>query len=292
MVSIGRVLLFLALSLGVIPELSAQFSSSDAKRKGNVDLGVAIDSSRYEMLYVIYAKDPQIGEEKFEIRIKQVGDSARRDVLYADYRLDSALWKIHEPMMEMGQFALLYNTCRNVAGETKANKYLWENGIIIEHPTLLMGTTRDGLTSYCTYDSTAIQEWELLDDVDVILGIECKKARTHFRGRDWTAWYAPEIPYTAGPWKFGGLPGLILKAEDASGEYRMEAGQLRTGSGVILKKLSGKEQVVSRKRMAELFRLEHEYPFRTVPMLLMQDGTPGPRADERGFYNPIEKTLD
>lgn len=287
-----KIILLLVLSLGFVPELSAQFSSSDAKRKGNVNLGEAIDSSRYEMLYVVYAKDPAIGEEKFEIRIMQVGDSARRDVLYADYRVDSVLWKIHEPTMEMGQVALIFNTCRNVPGETNSNKYLWNKGVIVEHPTLLMGTTRNGVTSYCTYDSTAIQEWELLDDVDVILGIECKKARTHFRGRDWTAWYATDIPYSAGPWKFGGLPGLIVKAEDSTGEYRMEAGMLRNGTGVILKKLTGKEQVVSRKKMAELFRLENEYPFRTVPLLLQKDGTPGPRANERGFYNPIERTLD
>ena len=41
-------------------------------------------------------------------------------------------------------------------------------------------------------------------------GYTCNKATTHFRGRDYEAWFTPEIPITFGPFKFKGLPGLIL----------------------------------------------------------------------------------
>ena len=37
-------------------------------------------------------------------------------------------------------------------------------------------------------------------------------ATTHFRGRDWKVWFSEEIPLPLGPWKLGGLPGLILAA--------------------------------------------------------------------------------
>ena len=35
-------------------------------------------------------------------------------------------------------------------------------------------------------------------------------ATTHFRGREWKVWFSEEIPLSLGPWKLGGLPGLIL----------------------------------------------------------------------------------
>ena len=41
-----------------------------------------------------------------------------------------------------------------------------------------------------------------------------------FGGRIWTAWFAPEIKTSDGPYKFLGLPGLILKLEDDKGDYR------------------------------------------------------------------------
>ncbi|NJK82434.1 MAG: GLPGLI family protein [Saprospiraceae bacterium] len=53
--------------------------------------------------------------------------------------------------------------------------------------------------------------WELLSDTLTILKQKCFAAKTHFRGRDYMAFYAPSIPLPDGPWKFGGLPGLILK---------------------------------------------------------------------------------
>ncbi len=42
----------------------------------------------------------------------------------------------------------------------------------------------------------------------------CKKATCNFRGRKYIVWYCPELPYSYGPWKLNGLPGLIVEAKD------------------------------------------------------------------------------
>ena len=49
----------------------------------------------------------------------------------------------------------------------------------------------------------------------------CKSAKISFRGRDYKAFYTEKIPIPEGPWKFYGLPGLILhvKSEDESFEW-------------------------------------------------------------------------
>lgn len=64
-------------------------------------------------------------------------------------------------------------------------------------------------------------QWNInYTDSTEIAGYRCRKATTRFRGRTYTAWYAVELPFSEGPYKFGGLPGLILQIEDDAGEYR------------------------------------------------------------------------
>ena len=65
-------------------------------------------------------------------------------------------------------------------------------------------------------------QWKTESDTTTILTYTCQKAITTFRGRKYTAWFAPEIPSNNGPWKFGGLPGLILKISDESNSYLFE----------------------------------------------------------------------
>ena len=52
---------------------------------------------------------------------------------------------------------------------------------------------------------------------------ECFMATADYHGRKWTAWFAPEIPVSDGPWKLCGLPGIILQAECDGGQYRFVA---------------------------------------------------------------------
>jgi len=76
--------------------------------------------------------------------------------------------------------------------------------------------------------------WEIADETKTILGYECTKAETDFRGRKWIAWFTPDIPLQEGPWKLCGLPGLILEANDADNDYIFEAcGLWQTGVGDV-----------------------------------------------------------
>ena len=63
------------------------------------------------------------------------------------------------------------------------------------------------------------QNWKLGQGSMIICGYECRKATTTFRGRRYVAWYAPKIAIGDGPWKFWGLPGLILQVTDEKNEY-------------------------------------------------------------------------
>jgi hypothetical protein len=56
-----------------------------------------------------------------------------------------------------------------------------------------------------------------------ILNQICQKATCIFRGRNYEAWFAQGINVSEGPWKFNGLPGLILKITDSKQDYSFEA---------------------------------------------------------------------
>ena len=61
----------------------------------------------------------------------------------------------------------------------------------------------------------------------VVLGMKCKRATCRYAGRDYEAWFAPEIPISNGPYKFGGLPGLIVKLQDSGNEHVFELREIK-----------------------------------------------------------------
>lgn len=65
-------------------------------------------------------------------------------------------------------------------------------------------------------------EWAVSDARDTIAGYPCMRATAVVAGRSWTVWYAIELPVAANLWRFYGLPGLILKAEDADRLFLFE----------------------------------------------------------------------
>jgi GLPGLI family protein len=65
--------------------------------------------------------------------------------------------------------------------------------------------------------------YKFIDGEEKILGYTCKLASVKFRGRDYKVWYTLDIPLSEGPWKFFGLPGLILKVEERHRLFIFEA---------------------------------------------------------------------
>ena len=71
-------------------------------------------------------------------------------------------------------------------------------------------------------------EWELMDETKEVQDYTCYRAECGFRGRRYIAWYTLEIPVSEGPWKFGGLPGMILEVADSEGHYSFTLNGIRT----------------------------------------------------------------
>jgi GLPGLI family protein len=67
-----------------------------------------------------------------------------------------------------------------------------------------------------------IFDWKILKQEKEILGYTCQKATLSYKGRDYVAWFSLQIPIQNGPWKFGGLPGLIFEISDTQNHYAFE----------------------------------------------------------------------
>ena len=71
-------------------------------------------------------------------------------------------------------------------------------------------------------------QWVHLDGRKKIGDYSCEKAKTTFRGRTYEVWYTSDIAVSSGPWKFNGLPGLILSVKDLEGIYSWAATSIKT----------------------------------------------------------------
>lgn len=73
--------------------------------------------------------------------------------------------------------------------------------------------TRIGMDAFRVAEERKMT-WKILPDKQKIGNWETQKATTEFAGRKWNAWFCSDIPIQDGPYKFSGLPGLVVKLED------------------------------------------------------------------------------
>ena len=100
--------------------------------------------------------------------------------------------------------------------------------------------------------------WNLVAGDSTICDYPCKKAFTDFRGRKWTVWYTLDIPNSDGPWKFCGLPGLVLKATDNDQNFDFTCIGINRAKAKKISYPSNAKHIVSAERADELQQLEQK----------------------------------
>lgn len=66
------------------------------------------------------------------------------------------------------------------------------------------------------------QNWKLTDEKKQVKNLSLQKAVATWGGRNWIAFFTPEIPFQDGPYKFHGLPGLIVELYDDRDNYHFQ----------------------------------------------------------------------
>lgn len=242
-----------------------------------------IDRSFMECVYEHFVYDPIADKSQCEDWILEIGHKASRYGYYNKYQLDS-LFAVDYPkgvtMHDFDQATKRLGRPRT----TESFKSFGENKFS-HYESIFMD-------QYCYEESIPVINWHLIaDETEEVCGYQCKKAVAEFRGRTWTAWYAEAIQIDNGPWKFGGLPGLILKVEDSKKEHIFEAIQIRKSNKKIFAKVSSSEIKTDRKsfnRMMREFCMDAGSFLAGNPLAPTTVDGKSAVKKRRLFYNPIE----
>ena len=158
--------------------------------------------------------------------------------------------------------------------------------------------------------------WKISDEKQKIGEYNTQKATTEYGGRTWTAWFSSDLPFQDGPYKFSGLPGLIVKIEDAGKNYswvlqgNKKIKDYNEFSYIesLMQATGGKPKELTREKFDKTFNDFKKDPFASVRPMMSQeimsrpmpgpDGTIGDMMKKqekmyKDFYNandnPIEK---
>lgn len=124
-------------------------------------------------------------------------------------------------------------------------------------------------------------EWKILPEKQKIGEYNAQKATTTYGGREWIAWFSTDIPFQDGPYKFYGLPGLIVKLEDITGSHvmtlvgnkKMEtpavSEDMEVPGNVRIMGLGGKELEISKSQYKKLWKDYVNDPSKSMREMMM-----------------------
>lgn len=143
--------------------------------------------------------------------------------------------------------------------------------------------TRVGGTSYKVKDERKLH-WHLTSETKKVNNWEVQKAKVTFAGRNWEAWFTKDIPLQEGPYKFHGLPGLIVEMEDTTKTHRFSLVEIKPMIKIELDKNPTKLSKNSVEITLEKFK-EQFQKHRKDPTIVMRMDT-GKIFDANG--NPLD----
>lgn len=261
-------------------------NSANAHRLLPVPLGYdSLEQARLGFIYEQTDVDTVLSQSRNEYYILSVGDVYSFYEDYAGYRLDSACHAMN--------WIITY-----AQGDSLSALY----PLVGQRPEVLhnMRTGMYTVNEYNVFDfyqykdSTARFAWTLLPDTTEVCGYVCRKAEATFRGIRWTVWYAPEIPLGVGPWKFNGLPGLVLWAYDDKGTHdvRLTAARRSTGTPITFQTRSRfrakRERVNTQMKKFKIGMQPYDSATGFPLYEIDKQGNRKPMPAVRRFYVPYE----
>lgn len=217
---------------------------------------------------------PKVDSAKVD-KVMMILDITKDKSIYRDYAMvaqDSIMKVQVETMQKSGIFKDITKSMTMPKFSSKIYKYYPEMKVeFIERIS-------SGFTplNIAYVDETKFN-WIISSEKAKIGSYNTQKATTDFGGRKWTAWFTADIPLQDGPYKFHGLPGLIVKIEDDGKNFSWELKGNRKVPNFneisYLESISpggdgGKATVISREKFEKTFNEYKKDPFASMRPLL------------------------
>lgn len=243
--------------------------------------GEVLDTTRFVVSYrMLYERRPENDHPMEDLLLLQVGRNVSKFYSYKTWQTDS-LVRVTPPEQVLANLGNFHGGVQDIFFRDAAAGRLTH-------------TDQIGMDHLLYTEPLPAIDWELADGERTIVGYACRRARCTFRGRSYEAWYAPEIAVSCGPWKFGGLPGLILAIRDDAGVLDLEATGVEQRVEPI--RMTDRNYMkTNRKKYLDLKQKVMTDPVgyltgsSNVRMTIKnEDGTPVNPGDLLRGYNPIE----
>ena len=232
-----------------------------------------IDRAHMKCLYrYVYTFDTLKNELRDDLLILQIGKEVSKCYSYYTFQSDS-LQRTPDGAKVWSELFRRATEKDGIYGDfphVRMGTYVYKN-----YPTGQM-TITDRISSqgYRYADSLHAQTWTMGDSTREVLGYTCQQATADFRGRRWTAWFATDIPVSDGPWKLGGLPGLILEAYDEGQQHVFTAVGLErvADEPIIFNQKDGHNRRFEPTNRLDFLRMERRFLMDSNSFIQMETG--------------------
>lgn len=153
--------------------------------------------------------------------------------------------------------------------------------------------------SYYNYEILPKLEWTVSHDEKQILNYQCTKATTYYAGRNYIAWFTTDIPISAGPYVFCGLPGFIVEIYDETNSYKFELKQFQNYKGYTPPKPAFRDNSIetSHKKVFDIREDLRKNPLDFESRMYDMESFKGKISQDRVKYllsdnNPLELWVD
>ena len=262
----------------VFPDYTYVYEPSDSIQM------TIFDDAQYRAYYEKqYRDDPSTPSAYHWMQVLQIGRNYQAFLDYGALRYDS-IWNASvKARKKYGEFEAEKHAASKDTFSHLKLIFDRSKGMINAHEKIF-------ISSYHYTEPIPQLQWTMARGDSTVLGYPCHKATTHFRGRDYIAWYTEEIPFPYGPFKFGGLPGLITCIYDTQREhiYTLVGFEKAPSADYIYERARRHWFETTREVLAKQQKYFHEQPNLFTPDILTPD--PRNKALKRKSkpYNPIE----
>jgi len=219
----------------------AQELTDKFKYKATYDLTWQIDSTNSESI-------------QNETMVLFIGDKISRFSSEGQYIADS----IKEAYKDRERTQQSFNEMRSKMPMSALNFYVFKR----QNSAQVSFTEKIVKDNYRYIRDIDDLNWEILPETKEVACFVAQKAKTNFSGRNYTAWFTTEIPISEGPYKFCGLPGLILEISDNKGYYTFKLTGFKELNDEISMEFDPENYLeVSREKFLEIKKEYAENPF-------------------------------
>lgn len=237
------------------------------------------DKAKFECVYRLTYQTDTVNKRNVDaLMALRIGDSQSLFYPQAKFESDS----LSQNAGSISELRAIKDSIRSKYGRITATFYVLKN-----FDKNQIDFVDNAMQTYKYTEPLSVFDWKYTDERKMIGEHECQKATCNFGGRSYEVWFAPDIPISDGPWKFYGLPGLILEAYDILHHYEFTFLGMRECAGEVAIPIDDYVKT-TKYDFLKTKQLSIDDPNAFLAGIAVTMGIKGDKVPKRHFYKTME----